>query len=371
MRILVTGGGTGGHIYPALAVLEHVFSDANQETTRGDVAWVGTASGLEEDIIRRQGLTFYAVPAGAIRGVGPLTLLRNLGRIAAGFFEARQLIEHFRPDVVLATGGYVTVPPVLAARATHCPCLIYLPDLEPGWAVRLLSHLVDRVAVSFPEVTAHFKPGKAVVTGYPVRRALYETEPEEARRRLGLSDDPVLLVLGGSRGARSINMAVMEHIEALLSRVQLIHVCGKLDHPVLQGRRLRLPREIRSRYHLHDYLYDEMTDALVAADLVVARAGAATLGEFPAVGLPAILVPYPYAGRHQQLNADFLARHGAAIVLPDQALPEQLLATIESLLNDQDRLNAMAAAARQLAAPKAAETIADLLRQLAQRKREE
>jgi UDP-N-acetylglucosamine--N-acetylmuramyl-(pentapeptide) pyrophosphoryl-undecaprenol N-acetylglucosamine transferase len=245
--------------------------------------------------------------------------------------------------------------------------LIYLPDVLPGLAVRYLSHLARRVAVSFETSRDHFGAGRAVVTGYPVRQALYARNRKTARQRLGLSaDEQVVLVLGGSRGAHTINVAVGKVLDRVLQKAQLVHLAGEEDVVWLQQRRDGLPADLRARYHLYAYLHEEMVDALLAADLAVARAGAATMGEFAAVGLPSVLVPYPYSGQHQEANADFMVRHGAAVKVPDEGLSKGLLGdTLERLLADGERRQAMSREARQLARPNATRAIVEQLALLA------
>jgi UDP-N-acetylglucosamine--N-acetylmuramyl-(pentapeptide) pyrophosphoryl-undecaprenol N-acetylglucosamine transferase len=310
--------------------------------------------------VTRAGVDFQTVQAAGLRSLSPWRMLVNASALLRGCVQAWRIIAAYEPDVLLATGGYGSAPVVVAARLQRCPVLIYLPDILPGLAVRFLSYLSGRVAVSFEASTAHFAAGKAVVTGYPVRQALYTRDAKTARQRLGLSaDEQVVLVLGGSRGARTINVAVGEALERLLQKAQLIHLAGKADVVWLQQRRDGLPVDLRARYHLHDYLHEEMVDALVAADLAVARAGAATMGEFAAVGLPSVLVPYPYAGKHQEANADFMVEFGAAVKVPDEELGQGVLGdTVESLLADSDRRNAMSRNARALAKQDATRAIA-------------
>lgn len=366
MRLLVTGGGTGGHVYPALSVLGALWSDEEWGTSPKEVAWVGGAQSMEERIIAREGLAFYPISVGAVRGTGPLTKLRSLGRLARGTLQARRLLSQFRPDVILATGGYVSVPLVLAGWAAKCPSLIYLPDAEPGLALKFLSLFAQRVAVSFEVVASRFPARKTMISGYPVRRTLFTTSKADARNALGLKcQRPALLVLGGSRGAHSINEAVRREIESLLGMAQVLHITGLGDYEELNGVRRGLDPELRSRYHLFPYVYELMVDALVAADLAIARAGAAVLGEFPAVGLPAVLVPYPHAGQHQQANAEYLAKNGAAVVVLDGELEARLLPVVSELLDDSVRLRAMSAASRALAVPDAARSIAEELSSLA------
>ncbi len=299
--------------------------------------------------------------------MAPWVAASSLLRAGRGVRQAGRLMAEFRPDVVFVTGGFVAGPVVLAAWRAGVPVFIYLPDMEPGLAVQRMSRFARRVGVTFPEVARWF-PGKAVVTGYPVRGeilALAGQRPQ-ARHRLGLAGDlPVLLVFGGSRGARSINQAVASALPALLPHCQVVHISGTLDWPAVEAQANTLTEALRPRYHAYPYLHAEMPLALAAADLVVARAGASTLGEFPAVGLPSILAPYPYSGQHQDANADALARRGAAIKLPDAELNVRLAPTVLHLLQHPDELAAMSQAAQALAQPGAAAAIAQELRRLA------
>lgn len=366
--MLLTGGGTGGHVYPALTVIRAF--QAQERTANGGeepaILWVGSSGGMEQALVQRAGLPFRGIAAGGLRGLAPWTMALNLARLALGTGQAWRIVGQFRPDVIFATGGFVCAPTVLAGRLRRVPSLLYLPDIEPGLAVRFLARLVDRVAVSF-EASRRYLPGaKVVVTGYPVRAELLSRDRQEARRRLSLEPDgPALLVFGGSRGAHRINAAAREAAEGLARIAQVIHVTGPDDAPWLEQRREELPVALRERYRVYPYLHEEMVDALVAADLAVARAGAATLGEFPAVGLASILVPYPYSGQHQMPNARYLADAGAAIIVEDGALTgERLLAEVTRLLADEKGLAEMRRRAARLAEPRAATNILTELRRL-------
>lgn len=360
MRFIITGGGTGGHVYPALAVAERLKDS--------QVLYVGTSSGLEREIVSRWGLPFREVSSAPFRGLNPLRQAVNLLKVLKGIWEAWKIVKEFSPDAIFATGGYVSVPVVLAGKLQGIPSLIYLPDLEPGLAVRFLSMLASRVAVTFPEVMKFFPPEKTVVTGYPVRRELLEVTAEEGRKYFGLEDGlKTVLVFGGSRGARSINRALADSLEVLLDFCQVIHISGSLDYGEMKAVEMALPPEKRNRYKVFPYLHREMGLALAAADLVVSRAGAATLGEFPALGKPAILIPYPYAGGHQERNARFLADKGAALVIPDHELSDAFLPTVLDLLRDDEKLRLMKEKAKAIASPGAAEKLAELLRELPSR----
>lgn len=314
-------------------------------------------------MVPRAGIRFEPIAAAGLRGMALQQSVRNLARTAYGTWQAGYLISRFRPDVTFVTGGYVSAPVVLASWLKRVPVVIYLPDIVPGLAIKRLARLATHLAVSFEESRRYLPPQKTIATGYPVRAGLQAVDRAEAHRRLNL--DPALktvLVFGGSRGARRINQAVAAVAGELLELAQLIHISGRLDIAAMKQQRLTLPAVLRERYHLFAYLHEEMIDALAAADLVVSRAGAATLGEFPAAGVPAVLVPYPHAGAHQAENAAVLAEAGGAVIVPDAELTaERLLSTVHTLLTDETRLATMRANMSRLARPDAARQIANLL----------
>lgn len=326
---------------------------------------------MEQALVERAGLTFEAIAALGLRGKNPFAAAQGLWALSQGYRQSRQIMRRFRPDVLFVTGGYVCVPVTLAARQAGVPVIIYLPDIEPGLAIKFLARFAAKVAVTAPEAQQFFKPGLTVVTGYPVRDDLFSPSFQgggwgevkaAARRQLGLRDDlPVLMVFGGSRGARSINQAVTKDLESYLQISQVVHVTGTLDEAWVLARRAELSPELQTRYHVSAYLHDEMVTALLAADLVISRAGASVLGEFPAAELPAILVPYPYAGAHQNRNAEYLARHQAAVVIKDAELSQRLKGTVIETITDQDKLRAMSRASARLAQPEAATRLAQVI----------
>jgi UDP-N-acetylglucosamine--N-acetylmuramyl-(pentapeptide) pyrophosphoryl-undecaprenol N-acetylglucosamine transferase len=347
---------------PALSV-----EDASQPPGGLEIRYAGTADGIEAKLAPQAGLDFVAIQAGQVRIRNPFKLARSGVKLLYGGWQARGLMRDWRPDAVFVTGGYACAPVVWAAHRQRIPILIYLPDMTPGLAVERLARYADQIAVSFPEV-ARFFPDKAIVTGYPVRSELGKrsSSKAEARARFDLAPkQPTALVFGGSRGARSINIATAAILPQLLEIAQVIHITGDLDWPLSQERTAGLGDEQRHRYRAYPYLHEEITAAFDAADLVVARAGAATLGEFPALGLPAILIPLPISGGHQQPNADYLAERGAAIAIADADMPEKLWPTLHDLLTHPAELTAMSQASASLAQPDAAERIAAALAALA------
>lgn len=319
---------------------------------------------MEADLVKRAGLPFQSIPAAGVHGVGLRALPGNLAKLSRGVVASRRILKDFRPDALFFTGGYVAFPMALAGRAV--PTLLYVPDIEPGLALKAVARFADCLTVT-DEDSKPFFPARqrCMVTGYPLRPDLAGWSRQTARQRLGLSDDlPVLLVTGGSKGARTINNAVLADLPALLEMAQIIHLSGTLDWPAVEAAAQSLPGLLAERYHAMPYLH-EMGAALAAADLVVSRAGASTLGEYPFFGLPAILVPYPYAWRYQKVNAEALSRRGAAVLLEDHLMKDRLSPLITDLLGNPARRESMRAAMRSLARPGAADAIAGQLLELA------
>ncbi len=340
--------------------------------------WVGGVGGMEADLVKREalaGVQYAAIPAAGVHGVGLRSLPGNLWQLGRGLLASFGLLRQFRPDVLLFTGGYVAVPVALAARLSGIGrTLLYVPDIEPGLALKTLARFADRIALTTEDSLPYFAGRRNLsVTGYPLRPDLLEAAVRlqaegktAARQVFGLRPDlPVLLVSGGSKGSRSINRAVMAALPDLLQDIQVLHISGKLDWADVEQGRLSLSPEQAARYRLYPYLHAEMAAALACADLSLTRAGASSLGELPLFGLPAILVPYPYAWRYQRVNADYLASRGAAEVVEDADLPAQIVPLVRSLLTDLPRHQKMAQAMRQLARPDAAQQIAALLSQAA------
>jgi UDP-N-acetylglucosamine--N-acetylmuramyl-(pentapeptide) pyrophosphoryl-undecaprenol N-acetylglucosamine transferase len=360
------GGGTGGHVYPALTVASALRRCAGDEPL--ELLYLGVRGKNDAALVAREGIPFQAVSAAPLRVGNPIGAGRGLAQLARGTLEAHRTLGRFRPDVVFATGGYGSAGAGLAARLRRVPLLLFLPDVEAGMAVRLLARLAARIAVTNQRAQAAFPVSKTVLTGYPVRTAFFEAERDDARRRLGLDPAlPVVLVAGGSTGSRTLNRAVASGAAAMLGSAQIVHVSGYNDFDRLAGERDRLPPALRGRYHVHAYLQDEMPLAFAAADLGVMRAGASTLGELPAAHLPAVLVPGDFSD--QRDNAVFLEEHGAAVLLPESRLAE-LPGLVSGLLADQDRLATMREALGGLARPDAAANLARLVVETAPFRRE-
>jgi UDP-N-acetylglucosamine--N-acetylmuramyl-(pentapeptide) pyrophosphoryl-undecaprenol N-acetylglucosamine transferase len=320
--------------------------------------YVGGKGNVEEHLAKRAGLRFVEVPAGGIHGLPPWRVAWNLTKLARGWLASILLGLRQRPAALFVTGGYASIPVAAAAWTLRVPILLYLPDIVPGWAVRFVARLATRVAVTVEDAAVHFPAHKVVVAGYPVRDEFRGIDRAEARASLGLDPkEPVLLVMGGSTGAQGINQPFGEILEQVLELAQVIHVTGMIDWSLVQRQRGTLPEALKARYHVYDYVH-EMENVFAAADLAVCRAGASVLGELPFFGLPAVLVPYPHAWDYQRVNADWLAKRGAATRLDQERLDEQLLPTLRRLLGDRGALTEMAGRMRSLARPDAAQRLA-------------
>jgi UDP-N-acetylglucosamine--N-acetylmuramyl-(pentapeptide) pyrophosphoryl-undecaprenol N-acetylglucosamine transferase len=362
MRILIAAGGTGGHIYPALAIVPLLA------TRRPDVElrWVGGRRGLEGDIVPAAGLPLERLWLRSLRTVDAsadsvLDPLRLLASVPQAVFR----LLRWRPDAIYTTGGYVAIPILAAAALLRIPSLLWEGNAIPGRSVRLSARLATVRAVTFA-ATRPGLPAPTYLTGTPIR-AVGGMDRAAAAQTLGIPAGlPVLLVFGGSQSVRRLDEAMAAAVADLVSRCVVVHITGHDSYPQARVRRDALPAEYRDRYRPFPFLHEEMAAALAAADLLVGRAGSSTLAETSAAGLPMIVVPYPHAAAHQRANASELVDAGAAILVADADLDGDALRAAADLLFE-DRLADMAAAAHSLGRPGAATATADLLLALAER----
>ena len=359
LRLVISGGGTAGHVYPALALLD------NWPDPVPAVTWIGARDGMERGIVTEAGIPFAAVRSGAVRGQRPDRLVRSLLQVLIGALQSLRILRRIAPDVALTTGGYVSVPVALAAWLLRIPLVVFLPDVRPGVAVRAQQRFATRIACAFEAAVGHLPADRSVVTGYPLRPGFRNVDRETARKAFEVDGEPLLLLYGGSLGARTLNNAVVERLDDILARAHFVHVCGALDHPELERHRATLPAEQRERYDLHAFMGDRLIDAFIAADLGIARAGASTLAELPAAGLPAVVVPGAFSD--QAANAAWLAERGAAVVVTNEEVPSRLVDEVCALLDDAPRRAAMADATRALALPDAAGRLRALIQAVAAR----
>ena len=345
---------TGGGVYPAIAVLQALKGKTDE------MLWVGSHSGMEETLLKQYDLSYEAVSAAGLHGVSLRSLPGNLCQLARGLREAKAIIKRFKPHVLFLTGGYLGVP--VAFAGSKIPSVVFIPDIEPGLALKAILRFAESAAVSTNKSLPFLKNMKVKVTGYPIREELKRWDRTSGRKYFGISGkEQVLLVFGGSKGALSINQALFPSLGSLLKDMHIIHISGKDNWEEVQDVRRSLDTSLQEKYHSYPFLHDGMGAAFAAADLAICRAGASTLGELPFFGLPAILVPYPYAWRYQRQNAEYLYENGGAVLLADENLKNQLENEVRSLIKNRERLNAMRNAMKALSVPEAAQQVADLI----------
>lgn len=344
MRIVIVAGGTGGHIYPGVAIA--------QELPQDEILFIGSEEGLEKDLIPRAGFKIKLIKARALLRKFSYKAVSAPIVSAIGFFQALSILREFRPQAVVSTGGYAALAAVLAAKLLRIPVFVHEQNVLPGITNRLCSRLADRVFLSFEE-SLSFQKG--IVVGNPVRKEIIEADRAAARKKLGLSaEKKMLLIMGGSQGARSINqtvIAALPQVEA--QKWEIFHVIGARDFGTIKTPDLPF-------YHPFAYLYN-VEEALAAADLVVSRAGATAIAEFSVRGLPMVLVPFPYSAEgHQDFNAQAVAQTGAGIMVNDNEFtPEKFLSVLRI---DGSELEKMGRAARLIGRPDAAGKIIDGIR---------
>ena len=362
IRIAISGGGTGGHIYPALAILDSLSQMAEIK-----VLYLGSANSQEEKRAVNLAIPFQRVKARGLSRRSPKIVWQMLVNYQ-GFWQAKRILKNFSPNLVVGTGGYVAAPVLRAAISLGLPTLIHEQNAYPGLANKMLAPKVSRVCLTFQAAAPHFRrQDNLVVTGLPVRRVIMEAKREEAWERLGFSPGhPLLLITGGSQGAQRLNRVATAAYRGLLDQGwQILHLTGEAgyEEALAAAKSQDLAKE--SRLSIRPYL-EEMEYALALADLVLSRAGASFISELLCRGLPAILVPYPYAaGDHQRYNARALEEKGAALVIEDEELTASTFLVIAGgLLVDEERRQAMSAASCGMGNPLAGERIAELILEL-------
>jgi UDP-N-acetylglucosamine--N-acetylmuramyl-(pentapeptide) pyrophosphoryl-undecaprenol N-acetylglucosamine transferase len=362
MRLLIAGGGTGGHIYPALAVARSLRARPDPPELR----WIGGHRGLEASLVPAAGIPLVRLALRSLRTASAdIHAVLDPIRLAASVPQAAALLAQERPAAIFTTGGYVAVPVLLAAAPLRIPVVLWDGNVVPGRAVRATARLATIIAVSFEatcRALAAGAPGTpCFVTGTPIRD-LSSVDREAARRHFGVGPgERVMLIFGGSQTVVRFNAAVAEALPRLVERVTAIHDTGEDGSPAALVAKDDLPEALRRRYRPYPFLRDEMLVALAAADLVVGRAGSSTLAEATALGLPMVVVPYPHAAGHQRANAASLVEAGAARLVDDAAFDAEALLDAAALLDDPTAHATMSAAARSLGRPGAAAAVAELI----------
>jgi len=355
--LMIAGGGTGGHIYPAIAIAREWLA---RDPANRRAVFVGTERGLEKTIVPKAGFPLEFIDVGGLKGKGGIDLIRNVLRLPGGFFQAAGIVKKHNPNLVLGVGGYSSGPVITAAKLRGIPTLIHESNAFPGLANRVVARFVTGVAVAFPEAVARMKREDAVVTGNPIRGEFFELgtrAPGHPGTRL--------LLFGGSQGSRILNNTMSEallFLAHLKDQLEIVHQTGPNDLDKVQT---AYRNSAFANARVVPYL-DPMADEIAAAALVISRAGAMTIGELAAVGRPAILVPFAAAtNNHQEINARAVEKAGGAIVITEKELsPERLARAITELMTNRERLAQMGTAAKTLAMPDATKNIVDLIERI-------
>ncbi|MFE3597988.1 glycosyltransferase [Streptomyces sp. NPDC059142] len=374
-RLIVTGGGTGGHTYPALTAIRALQSRLAAEGGTLDVLWIGTADGLEARVAPAEGIAFTTVATGKIRRSGnPLKMVspanvRDMARVPLGVAQARKIVADFKPDVILATGGYVAVPAGLAARMCRRPLVLHEQTVRLGLANRKLAGSATRIAVS-SESSLPLLPDSvrdaAVVTGNPIRPEVLTGHADKAVEALELRGFdrrlPTVYVTGGAQGAQQINEVIRDVLPWLVSHANVIHQCGPAHVETLRRHAASLSPESAGRYYLTGFVGPELPDVLALADVVVSRSGAGTLAELTALGKPAVFIPLASsAGNEQAHNARHLEDAGAAVALLGEITTANLRAALGPLLTEPARRVTMGERSRAQGRPDAADRLVDVI----------
>jgi UDP-N-acetylglucosamine--N-acetylmuramyl-(pentapeptide) pyrophosphoryl-undecaprenol N-acetylglucosamine transferase len=367
MRLMIAGGGTGGHIYPALAVARSLRASAAEP----ELVWLGGQRGLEAGIVPAAGIPLRRLALRSLRSTDrSIHLVLDPARLALSVPQATAILLRERPAAIFTTGGFVAIPVILAASALRIPVVLWEGNVVPGRSVRSTARLAGAVAVSNGATCTALglAPGRCFETGTPIRE-LAGIDPIAARDRFGVPPGGrLLLIFGGSQAVRRFNSAVAGALTRLVERVHVVHVTGDAGYAAALAGREALPAVLRDRYRPYPFLRAEMTQALVAADLIVGRAGSSTLAEATALGRPLVVVPYPHAAGHQRANALPLVEAGAARLIEDADFDAESLLDAAAILDDPAAHNAMTAASRSLGRPAAAAAVADLVLAAAERR---
>lgn len=355
MRVLIAGGGTGGHVIPALAIARELKARYNAE-----VLFVGTARGMENRLVPQAGFGLMRVKVGALKNVSMMTRLRTMFDLPLAVIGARKIINVFNPDVIVGVGGYASGPAMAAAILMHIPTLAFEPNYVPGFANKIVGHRVSAAAVHFEQTQKFFN--NAQVVGVPVRAEFFKVPAAESNHA------PTLLTFGGSQGAKAINQALVAAAPQVLRQIpalKIIHQTGEPEYNGVQAayQKAGIAAEVSA-------FIDDMPAAFARADLVLCRSGASTVAEVTAAGKPAIFVPFPQAADdHQRRNAEAIAQGGAAALVPQAELtPERLAQVVTELFADPKRLKEMAERARALSHQDAAGRVARMVAELAEKK---
>ena len=329
-KIVMTGGGTAGHVTPNLALAPLLKNDGYE------IYYIGSYNGIEKKLVEKAGITYYGISSGKLRRYHDWKNFTDPFRVIKGFSEANQLLKHIKPDVVFSKGGFVSVPVVMAAARQHIPAIIHESDMTPGLANKLAIPFASKVCCNFPETMKYLPEEKAVHTGSPIRQELFAGNPADGYKFTGFTEDkPVILIMGGSIGSKFINNAVWDSLDALLENFQIVHLVGKgnINNDLIG----------RAGYRQYEFINEQLNDIFAMTDLMISRAGANSISEILALKIPNILIPLSAAASRgdQLLNAESYKKQGFSTVLQEEELTgELLISSVEDVYSRRDEIRA-------------------------------
>ncbi|QCX32581.1 undecaprenyldiphospho-muramoylpentapeptide beta-N-acetylglucosaminyltransferase [Caloramator sp. E03] len=364
MKVIISGGGTGGHIYPGVAIAKKL----KERHSNCEILFIGSKNGLEKKLIPKEGFKINFITVEGLNKKLSLKTPISVMKAFKGYFQAASIIKQFKPDIVIGTGGYVCGPVVFAAALKGIPTIIHEQNAFPGMTNKILAHFASKIAITFKESEKYFPKNKIVLTGNPIRSQILNQNKSKCRAVWKFDiNRPLILVVGGSRGAKNINNAVCDIIPSLIEQnIQLLFVTGETQYDEIVKKLNYKKNDNKFKgVVIEPYIYN-MQDALGACDIIISRAGATILSEITALGIPAVLIPSPYvANNHQEYNAMSLEQNGAAVVIKENQLKSDIFKEqVISLINNKEMLAKMSSNSLKLAVLDASEKICNLIEEL-------
>ncbi len=375
MKLAITGGGSGGHTIPAMTVydafVEHYDAKRqqhNKDNHSFDCIYIGSHLGIEKEVAQKKEISYYPITTGKLRRYFSVTNFTDLFRIIKGMFEALTILKRFKPNALFSTGGFVSVPVVIASRLLKIPVVIHEQTSSIGLANKIAGYFAQKIAITFPSSKEFFPVQKVVHTGQPIRKELFLGNGDNCYEQFELNKSlPIIYITGGSQGSHKINMTVQEILPDLLKKCHVIHQCGKSqanhDYEDLKKFRSTLADDIKDRYIIKDFIQEELKDILNAASILIGRSGAGTVTEAMALRIPSIFIPLAIATRNEQYqNAKMMESIGGAEIIEEAALsPELLKNNILSILSDSEKRDKMIHSLSQLAKPDATNELVKII----------
>lgn len=372
IKLLITGGGTGGHTSPAISIIKYIRKKSNELNIDFDILYIGSEKGIEKVYAQREEIPYQSIKTGKLRRQFTLKNVADMFKVFVGFLGSMKIISRFKPDVIFSTGGYVSVPVMLASGMKKIPSVIHEQTVNVGLANKVSSKFANKICITFESSKKYFPPDKVMVTGIPLREEIFNGDKNKCYEIFNLDKNlPLIYITGGSQGSKFINDNIKKILPQLLKQTNIIHQCGggaiHNSYEELAAYKAELKKEYQTRYIVKDYIYDHLNHIFAGASLIIGRSGAGTVSECIALTKPTIFIPLPGTTKNEQVeNAKYAEKLGGALVLYQQELtPEILYKELSNLLNNKEHLKLMSKNFKVLDFGNANQKILDLILQLA------